>query len=331
MLNRESELDAFKKVDMSLIASSFGFEKDQKRSTASTVMMSNGSNKIAISYNGRHFIYWHVHDEQSNGTVIDFIQTIIEPNCSLGRVRQLLRPFLNTGYVQTLRLKSKGNTIRPSETDFPGVAKRYAAFLPITQPHAYLCHARSIPFELLQSKRLYGRVRHCPQRNTILFPHFGCPAQTGSHERSLIGYEIKGPGTNMFSKGGKKALFISIGQKSDQRLAIGESGLDMLSYMALRGDNCTRIISLSGKMNPQQPKLIRSAIEWAEEGTQIIAAFDNDNAGDQLTEKLFNLVTAMGRGDLFLENRPEKRGADWNEVLMKKARNVQSLSLEFGG
>jgi len=174
MLDREAEIDAFKRVDLSVIASSFGFEIDRRRSTASTVMMSSGSEKIAVSYNGRHYIYWHVHDEQSNGTVIDFIQKVVEPGCSLGRVRQLLRPFLNTSYLTTVRRENEGRfatSIQPSQTDFPGVAQRYAAFLPIAQPHTYLYDERGIPFDLLRSKRLYGRVRHCPRRNTIVFPH----------------------------------------------------------------------------------------------------------------------------------------------------------------
>jgi len=103
MLDREAEIDAFKRVDLSVIASSFGFEIDRRRSTDSTVMMSSGSEKIAVSYNGRHYIYWHVHDEQSNGTAIDFMQKVVEPGCSLGRVRQLLRPFLRANHYWLFR------------------------------------------------------------------------------------------------------------------------------------------------------------------------------------------------------------------------------------
>jgi len=242
----------------------------------------------------------------------------------------------NTSYLTTVRQENEGRfatSIQPNQTDFPGVAQRYAAFLPIGHPHTYLCDERGIPFDLLQSKRLYGRVRHCPRRNTIVFPHWGCPSQSGSDERCLIGYEIKGPGVNRYSKGGKKGLFISIGLKSDQHLAIGESGLDMLSYLALCGENQTRVISLSGKMNPQQPALLRSAIERMKEGTPIIAAFDNDKAGDQLTQELCDLITAMGRGDSFQEDRPQKRGADWNQVLMDRAiksGRISSIAPQFG-
>jgi len=107
----------------------------------------------------------------------------------------------------------------------------------------------------------------------------------------------------------------------------------MLSYLALRGEDRTRVISLSGKMNSQQPMLIRSAIDRMEEGSQVVAAFDNDKAGDQLTQELCDLVAAMGRGDSFVEDRPQKRGVDWNQVLMDRARNsgrISSLFPEFG-
>lgn len=79
--------------------------------------------------------------------------------------------------------------------------------------------------------------------------------------------------------------------------------------------------SLSGRMNPQQPALVLSAIGRMEEGARIVAAFDNDEAGDVLTEQLAALVHKSGRVDLnFHDDRPGERGADWNQVLMSNGR-----------
>ncbi len=64
-LNRQSELEAFKRLDLAVIASSYGYVVDKRRSTRSTVMMSSGTDKIAISKRGSHYIYWSVHDEES--------------------------------------------------------------------------------------------------------------------------------------------------------------------------------------------------------------------------------------------------------------------------
>ena len=220
-----------------------------------------------------------------------------------------------------------------SKLDLEGVAKRYAQFVPITKPHPYLCDVRGIPLELLQSKRLYGRVRQCLRQGSIVFPHWGCPTFSGSTKRCLIGYEIKGQSVNMYSKGGKKGLFISAGMKGDHTLAIAESGLDALSYMAVRGEQGLRVASLSGKMNPQQPDLVRAAIENLGQGT-VVAAYDNDKAGDQLTQELADLVASVGRSEIaFQEDRAQGRGSDWNQVLKDRQQKLgrgSSLSIEFG-
>ena len=333
MTDRESELDAFKRLNLSVIASANGYEIEKKKSTKHSVLMSSGSDKIIVSQKGEHYVYCSVHQPGSSGTAIDFTQKVIEPGCDLGRVRQLLRPYLNSGYISDIQQKYQGryaSEIKPSEIDLAGVSARYSRFVPIAQPHKYLCDVRSIPFDLLQSQRLQGRIRHCPRRGSVVFPHWGCPTQSGSDDRSLVGYEIKGQSVNMYSRGGKKGLFISAGMKGDDTLAVTESGLDALSYMAVRGEQGLRVASISGRLNPQQPELIRSAIGRMEEGSTIIAAFDNDRAGDELTEKLADLVAETNRKDLhFKEDRPQARNADWNKVLMQgalRAGRIQAIS-----
>jgi len=337
MLDRESEIDAFKKVDLSVIASSFGFAVEKKRSTRKMTMMSNGADKIAVSYNGSHYVFWTVDDNHRSGTVIDFVQKMVEPGCHMGRVRQLLRPFLNSGCFSDVLLENKGRyakVIEANKVDLAAVATRYSKFVPIAKPHPYLCDVRGIPFELLQSKRLFGRVRECPRRGSVVFPHFGCPDGQASERRCLTGYEIKGASMNLFSSGSRKGLWITVGIKGDSKLAFAESGLDALSYMAAHGEQGLRVASISGKMNPQQPILVRSAIERMGEGAQIIAAFDNDAGGDDLTQQLSDILKEVARSDLiFLDNRPVARGQDYNDVLMNqvlKMGRVHTMAPAFG-
>ncbi|QDU80745.1 hypothetical protein Pla110_24780 [Polystyrenella longa] len=334
--DRRSELEEFKRVNLSIIASSYGYEINRKKSTRHSVLMANGADKIIISQNGDHYIFCSVHNLGS-GTAIDFIQTVIEPGCSLGRVRQLLRPFLNQSYLTTIQQSYTGKyaaEIRPSETDLIAVAARYSKFDPIAQPHSYLCHERGIPFELLQSPRLRDQIRHSPKGGSIAFPHWGYEAGKEKSERCLVGYEIKGPNVNMFSKGGRKALWMSTALKGDHTLAVAESGLDALSYLALQGTEGTRVASISGKMNPEQPKLLRMAIERMTENSHIIAAFDNDPGGDELTERLQVIVSKTGRRDLeFKDVRPPARGSDWNQVLVQdalKAGRIQTTGPSLG-
>lgn len=326
-LDRQSELEAFKRVNLSLIASAYGYETDRRKSTKHSALMTNGHDKIIVAQNGQHYVYCSVYDDGSSGTAIDFAQRVIEPGCSLGRVRQLLRPFLNSGYRLSTERRCEGRfakQISPSETDLIGLAARIASFVPIAQSHPYLTGQRGIPVELLNSRRLHGRVLSCPRRGSVVFPHWR--QAPGGGDRCLVGYEIKGPGVNLFSKGGRKGLWMSAAFKGDRVLAFAESGLDALSYLAVRGDRRTRVASVSGRMNPQQPELVRSAIRRMEEGAEIVAAFDNDEAGDRLTEELSALVAAVGRPDLtFREDRPALRGTDWNQVLMESPRSVSAM------
>ncbi|TWT48937.1 toprim domain-containing protein [Botrimarina hoheduenensis] len=326
-LDRQSELEAFKRINLSLIAAEYGYELDRRKSTKHSALMQSGADKIIIAQNAQHYVYCSVYDPASSGTAIDFAQRVIEPGCSLGRVRQLLRPFLSGGYAAEIRQKRAGSfapQIKPSETDLIGVAARYASFVPIAQSHPYLCQQRGVPAELLSDVRLRGRIACCPRRGSAVFPHWGQAG--GGGDRCLVGYEIKGPGVNLFSKGGRKGLWMSAGLPGDRVLAFAESGLDAVSYLAVRGKDSVRVASLSGRMNPQQPELVLSAIRRMEEGARVVAAFDNDEAGDALTDELAQLVERSGRADLeFLDDRPAERGADWNQVLMRSRGCVSTV------
>lgn len=334
-MDRSSELDAFKQINLSLIASSYGYEIVRKKSTRHSVLMASGSDKIIIAQNGQHYVYCSVYDPSSAGTAVDFAQKVIEPGCSLGRVRQLLRPFLDSGYRASLQQQYRENyqaSIKPSEPDLLAVAARFSRFEPISKPHPYLCETRGIPFELLQSRRLAGRVLHCPMRQAVIFPHYGKSELESS--RCLTGYEIKGRGVTMFCKGGRKGLWMSRAFKSDRILAVTESGLDALSYLAVRGEEGVRVCSIGGQLNSQQPELLKSALDRMGEGAQIVAAFDNDVAGDRLTKQLQDLLAETGRSGLqFEDDRPQVRGHDWNTVFVAEARKIgfeQSAVMSIG-
>ena len=325
MLNRETELDEFKKVDLSVIASSFGFSVEKKRTTRRTVMMSNGSDKIAISLKGQHYVFWTVGDNYRSGTAIDFIRHYVERDCSIGRVRQILRPFLSSGYIADVRQQFKGkyaSEIRENRVDLEALAKRYARFLPIDKPHPYLCDTRGIPFELLKSPRLYGRVMHCPRRNSIIFPHREFFDDNGTEKIRLSGYEIVGPSLKLFSSASRKGLFVSVGMVGDDKLAFCESGIDSLSAMAVQGEQGLRVASISGMMNGQQPELVRREIERLGEG-RVLSCFDNDAGGDSLTQQLLEITQSVSRNSLIFEDkRPALRGQDYNDVLLGQTARI---------
>jgi len=321
--DRQSELDAFKRLNLTVIASEHGYQIDRKKRTPHTALMKSGNDKIIVSKkDNNHYVYCSVHDTTSNGTLVDFAQKIIEPNCSLGRVRQLLRPYLNGSYFSSIQKKNKGNfapIIRSSNTDIMAVAARYSGFKPILKYHPYLCGERGIPVELLQQDRLKGRVMYCPRKGSIIFPHWGSPdGNAENRDRCITGYEIKGEGVNLFSKGGRKGLWCSSGFWADKHLVFAESAIDALSYLALSQKDDARVVSVSGQINPTQIDLMKSAIAKMRAGSNIVAAFDNDLAGQKLTEELKNLVAEFSDNMIhFVQSLPPYGCVDWNNSLLK--------------
>lgn len=72
-------------------------------------------------------------------------------------------------------------------------------------------------------------------------------------------------------------------------------------------------------MNPQQPELIRGAIQKMGQGSRLVIAADNDPAGRKLAAQIEAIACQTGRSDFHVVNAlPPEEGADWNNVL--KAR-----------
>ena len=331
MLTRDDELDRMKEVNLTLIAAELGgYEVVRKKSTRHSVLMDSGNDKIIVSKSGNHYVFCSVNSPTS-GTAIDFVQQLVEPNCSLGQVRKHLRPFLDGGYVSNIKTKREGQYaegIRPSKVDFNSVAARFSRFETITKPHTFLCGDRGIPFELLQHPKVHGLVRHSPRFGSVVFPHWGQPGDDPADQtRCLVGYEIKDSLVSLYARGGRSGLFMTRASKHDRRIVFCESGLDALSYLAV--NNCiadTRVVSIAGQLNQQfQIPLIESAIKRMGEETEVVAGFDADSHGDKLTEQLNTILSSTARSDLvFADHRPLTRGWDWNDIVRSNCTVAQT-------
>ena len=198
-------------------------------------------------------------------------------------------------------------SLRPVERDILGVQVRYQGFDPLGGHHAYLCEERGIPAEVLGRPIFVERLR-IDGRGNAVFPHFD-----GS---GLCGYEARNHGFVSFAKGGHKGIWCSTPDPGDTRLVIAESGIDALSYAAIRGSKRTRFLSFSGGLNDRQPALLQNAMRRMPAGSTVVSAVDHDDAGDGYTRVLRDLFDELGRDDLgFTEDRPAVRGADWNDAL----------------
>ena len=306
-MNPDIELDAFKReIDLRQFAASFGYEMDRRESWRGSTVLRRGGDKTVVkrNHNG-HYVFFSLRDDRDNGTIIDFVQR--RQHLTLGAVRQTLRPWIGRP-AAVLPLFPKLAPTRPDlvqvETEYRRMAKALR--------HPYLEQVRCVPATLLGAPRFVDRVR-IDTRGNAVFPHFD--------GAGLCGYEIKNQRFTGFAAGGQKGLWLSHSRPNDRRLVLAESAIDGLSHAALFPDaeDQTRYASLGGKPNFKQPGLLQATIARLPQRSEIVAAFDADEAGRLLVDVLRLAVAGvaeMGRADLiFTAHLPAQEGDDWNRVL----------------
>src|SRR5581483_3829802 len=113
----------------------------------------------------------------------------------------------------------------------------------------------------------------------------------------------------------------------DDRLVIGESALDMLSFAALFPDAHSRFASIGGYPSAQQKALIEAAIKRMPAGSEIVSAMDADEPGEKLNEMMRKAFEHCVRADLgFLVEKPE--GAkDFNELMQIRRQGLSPARL----
>ena len=76
-------------------------------------------------------------------------------------------------------------------------------------------------------------------------------------------------------------------------------------------------------MNPNQPALIRGAIEKMGQGATIRIATDNDAGGRELADQIETIAIETGRADLaIVRDLPAGEGSDWNNRLRESQPQV---------
>ena len=111
---------------------------------------------------------------------------------------------------------------------------------------------------------------------------------------------------------GEKGLFFT-GTSASRVAAFVESGIEALSYKALRGD--VLAISTTGnaiELPDRTARLLR------ERGFRIVAAFNADHDGDRFAERF-----AQRLGGQVERDRP-RQAKDWNQVLQMRREHERA-------
>jgi len=288
------ELDRFK-VNISLIdyAASVGYEVDIIASSRNSIVMKNASDKVIIktAQNG-HGIYFNVHNEADNGSIIDFIQH--RTNKNLGQVRKELRAFDSGSVTITHALPAKP---KPVEYDRSKSQSAYARATDIACDNKYLTSRRITTFD-----HRFSNVRCFDSDGSILFPH--------SDSEGFSGYERKGEGFTGFSSGGEKTMYATTNIDTADTVVITETGIDAMSHALLFDSECA-YVSIGGAMSEQQLSYVAARLNSL--NAEIIIATDNDKDGDKIAEQLSNAITSNQ-----LRVKPSHGHKDWNDQLMSK-------------
>jgi Protein of unknown function (DUF3991)/Toprim-like len=170
-----------------------------------------------------------------------------------------------------------------------------------TRAHWYLTVVRRIPASIVAEELKSGRVFADARGNVV----FRLRDEAGQE----VGYEVRGTYEKPFhSVHGEKGMFIT---KADatRSAAFVESGVEALSYRALRGRGL--IVSTTGSAVERPASMARLL---KARGYEIVTAFNADKSGDRMAARLREVLGSEVRRD-----RPEgDRGKDWNEQLTSR-------------
>ena len=299
----DEELSRFKgHINLTEYAASCGYSLDRRQSSRSSATMrhANGDKIIIAKSENGDWIYFSVRDDSDNGTIIDFLQN--RGGGSLGNVRKTLRNWLGSSRPVVL-VEHYIPQLLPMSQDRRSVVMAWeqAKFRGATP---YLI-GRGLGDPVLGQERFVERFK-IDKRGNVLFPHYD--------RDGLCGFEVKNKNFTGFATGGIKGLWSSICKKTDRTLVFTESAIDAVSYHVLFPDDQARYMSTGGAMNPQQPTIIRAALERMPEGSLAIFAFDADEGGEKLFEEIKRLVPS----GLTVHRPIPSVGKDWNEALKNK-------------
>jgi hypothetical protein len=323
------ELDTFKR-DIHLVeyaTTRHGYRRDRRESSVASHVLRQPQtdDKIVVGRDkDQHWIYFSIRDERDNGTIIDFVQR--RGMGSLGATRAELRQWLGSSRPDP------GPDIRPETR--PVTRDRLAvatlvAQLPEPQPtNSPYLNARGIRPETLRDPRFAGTWKIDARGNTI-FLH--------RDAAGVSGFEIKNTTFTGFSKHGEKTAWQSVVSPpgSANVVVLTETAIDALSYAQLHGASTgarlepegtvyatgVHYLSTAGSLSPRQHELLDTTIAALPDRSVVVAAYDNDAAGQNLAATIAEVAAAHRHRALRVHRHAPPCEKDWNAHLQRLERN----------
>jgi hypothetical protein len=168
----------------------------------------------------------------------------------------------------------------------------------------YLTIVRGIPHALVQHAINIGQIYADSRRNIVFLCTDEAGQATGAEIRGTDKVAYKGMAT-----GSQRGVgFFTLNHPNPISLVLVESAIDAISYRALYPSEPSVVISTAGVL-PQCPALAKLAKTLCV--SEIVIAYDNDDAGDASALKLIDSFEDTG----LIRRRLYPLSKDWNDYL----------------
>ncbi|WP_075531636.1 toprim domain-containing protein [Campylobacter geochelonis] len=157
-----------------------------------------------------------------------------------------------------------------------------------------------------------------PAITNFCFPHRKFSIENGNLQREICGYEVRNTDFKGFQ--GEKGLWgKGVNCNENQDVYIFESAIDAMSFHQIYGENGF-YISLGGGFGTKQLDYLALVLE-RQETKNLICCFDNDEAGNKMSDTLKMALSERLPNLNFSRNVP-KNAKDFNELLQKSSQNL---------
>lgn len=298
---QKHDFAAFKQsINLSQYAAGQGYELDRKKSSRSSLVMRHANgDKIIVSKKGSNWVYFSVHDDRDNGTIVDFIGK--RTSKTLPDIGKELAAWTSgAGALPIYVLPDVQEQVYD-----PDRIRRALRWMKPATTHPYLIDERKIPADVLKDPRFAGCIFQDRHGNAV-FPH-----QNG---QGVCGLELKNHDKGVFMRGSEKALWLGNINPADTVLILAEGAIDALSHFALFKPLNASYGAVSGGMKGQQFDCLMAVISKMPKLERIILAVDNDKGGEKIASRIESYLAGKFARKI-VRDIPQWEGMDWNEVL----------------
>lgn len=309
----DAELDRFKS-EISLVdlaQAEYGYEMIKRESSAASKVLKCGGDKIIVTRQQGHDVYFSTGDDRDSGSVIDFVQR--RTGLNLGQIRKALRSWLPGSKRPAPKRPARApEHAAEVSKDRAGVLARWAMMRPYSG--SYLTDERRIDPQIIEA---FG-VRQ-DERGNACIAH--------RDESGVMGWEVKNRGFTGFAADGTRNVSLTrLDAGPLKKLVVTEAAIDAMSYAQMRHEPGTAYVSTGGtQLSQAQREQMQRLMDRYPTAT-VVLAMDRDDAGEKMAHELAKMAP---QGVQTVRDVPEV-AKDWNEALQAAERAREALERQQG-